>query len=123
GRKTRTIPASLRRALQHRDRGCRFPACTNHRFVDAHHVQHWVDGGETSLANTLLLCRRHHVLVHEHGFSVQCDPEPRFFDPFGAPVPYYPPALRPGADNIVEPTPTEAANEPLGDGEPIDYDA
>jgi hypothetical protein len=61
GRKRRTIPVALRRALEARDRGCRFPGCSN-RFVDAHHLRHWVDGGDTSLANTLLICRRHHRL-------------------------------------------------------------
>ena len=64
GRKTRTIPPHLRRALEERDRGCRYPGCGS-RFTEAHHVRHWADGGETSLANTVLLCRRHHRLVHE----------------------------------------------------------
>ena len=64
GRKTRTIPPHLRRALEERDRGCRYPGCGG-RFTEAHHVRHWADGGETSLANTVLLCRRHHRLVHE----------------------------------------------------------
>ncbi|MEX1258937.1 MAG: HNH endonuclease signature motif containing protein [Gemmatimonadota bacterium] len=56
GRKTRTIPPALRRALESRDRGCRFPGC-GFRFTDAHHVRHWADGGKTSLANCILLCR------------------------------------------------------------------
>ncbi len=64
GRKTRTIPPHIRRALEERDRGCRYPGCGG-RFTEAHHVRHWADGGETSLANTVLLCRRHHRLVHE----------------------------------------------------------
>src|SRR6266487_3390280 len=59
GRKTRSVPSALRRALRRRDRGCRFPGCENHRFVDAHHVQHWAHGGETRLDNLVLLCRRH----------------------------------------------------------------
>jgi len=70
GRKTRTIPAAIRRALQRRDAGCRFPGCTATRFVDAHHIQHWADGGETKLDNLVLLCRHHHRLVHEVGFGV-----------------------------------------------------
>ncbi len=70
GRKTRTIPAAIRRALQRRDGGCRFPGCTCTRFVDAHHIQHWADGGETKLENLLLLCRAHHGLVHEGGFGL-----------------------------------------------------
>ncbi len=64
GRRTRTIPPHIRRALEERDRGCRYPGCAS-RFTEAHHVKHWADGGETSLANTVLLCRRHHRLVHE----------------------------------------------------------
>jgi hypothetical protein len=69
GRRTRTIPPALRRALEVRDRGCRFPACGS-RFTDAHHVRHWADGGATSLANCLLLCAHHHRLVHEGGWRV-----------------------------------------------------
>jgi len=71
GRKTRTIPASIRRVLASRDTGCRFPGCTSRR-CDAHHVTHWADGGATSLDNLVLLCRRHHRAVHEGGFSVVC---------------------------------------------------
>jgi hypothetical protein len=70
GRRTRTVPAALRRALRSRDGGCRFPGCTHDRFVDAHHIQHWADGGETSVENLVHLCRRHHRLIHEGGFSV-----------------------------------------------------
>lgn len=84
GRRTRTIPPSIRRALEVRDRGCRFPGCGS-RFTDAHHVQHWADGGETSLDNCLLLCRHHHRLVHEGGWRVDWwgRGRPVFFDPRG----------------------------------------
>ncbi|MGD9265402.1 MAG: DUF222 domain-containing protein [Lysobacterales bacterium] len=71
GRKARSIPPAIRRALKRRDRGCRFPGCTCSRFVDAHHIIHWADGGETSMDNLVLLCRTHHRLVHEAGFGVQ----------------------------------------------------
>ncbi|MEX0706754.1 MAG: DUF222 domain-containing protein [Woeseia sp.] len=71
GRKTRAIPPAIRRALTARDVGCRFPGCTNTRFVDGHHVKHWADGGETSLENLVLLCRHHHRLVHEGGFRCE----------------------------------------------------
>ena len=70
GRKTRSIPPALRRALQSRDRGCRVPGCNNHRTVDAHHIEHWADGGPTSLDNLVQLCRHHHRLVHEGGYTV-----------------------------------------------------
>jgi hypothetical protein len=70
GRKSRTIPPAIRRALHKRDGGCRFPGCSCRRFVDAHHILHWADGGETAMDNLVLLCRRHHRLVHEGGFGV-----------------------------------------------------
>jgi hypothetical protein len=65
GRKTRSIPPAIRRALNARDAGCRFPGCTHQRYVDAHHIEHWADGGETKLSNLVTLCRMHHRLVHE----------------------------------------------------------
>ena len=70
GRKTRTVPPSIRRALLARDTHCRFPGCSARR-CDAHHVQHWIDGGATSLDNLVLLCRRHHRAVHEGGFELR----------------------------------------------------
>ena len=84
GRRTRTIPPALRRALEARDRGCRFPGC-GLRFTDAHHVKHWADGGETSLANVLLACAHHHALLHEGGWRVMWSGEglPVFVDPRG----------------------------------------
>jgi hypothetical protein len=71
GRRSRTVPHWLRRAVRERDRGCRFPGCTQVRHVDAHHIHHWADGGETSLDNLVLLCRHHHRLVHEEGFGCE----------------------------------------------------
>jgi hypothetical protein len=71
GRKTRSIPPALRRALNARDQGCRFPGCTHTRYVDAHHVHHWAHGGETRASNLVSLCRPHHRLVHEGGVRVQ----------------------------------------------------
>jgi hypothetical protein len=88
GRKTRTIPAALRRALDARDGGCRFPGCTNRIFTDGHHILHWLEGGETSLDNTVLLCRRHHRYLHEHGFSLERVGEALVFrDPGGRVLP------------------------------------
>jgi hypothetical protein len=72
GRRRRTIPGALRRALRLRDRGCRFPGCTD-RWVDGHHVVPWSRGGETKLANLASLCRRHHRFVHELGFRIEAD--------------------------------------------------
>lgn len=66
GRRTRTVPSSLRRALNRRDDGCSAPGCDRpQRWCDAHHVVHWADGGPTDLDNLVLLCRRHHRMVHE----------------------------------------------------------
>ena len=91
GRRTRAISPGLRRALEHRDTGCRFPGC-GRKLCDAHHVEHWADGGATSLANTLLLCRRHHRAVHEEGFSMELGPDgkARFYRPDGRPLPEVP---------------------------------
>ena len=93
GRKTRTIPPALRRALQARDRQCRFPGC-NARRCDAHHVRHWADGGRTRLDNLVLLCRRHHRAVHEEGFTVRmrASGEVEFRWPDGRPFPDVPSA-------------------------------
>jgi Domain of unknown function (DUF222)/HNH endonuclease len=91
GRRTRAISPALRRALEHRDGGCRFPGC-GRRLCDAHHVEPWAAGGATSLANTALLCRRHHRAVHEEGFSMELalDGEARFYRPDGRPLPAAP---------------------------------
>ncbi len=71
GRKTRTIPAAIQRALRLRDRTCRFPGCTHSRYVDGHHIEHWANGGETALSNLMLLCSVHHTLLHEGGCRVE----------------------------------------------------
>ncbi len=85
GRKTRTIPPGIRRALNSRDKGCRFPGCSFKRYVDGHHVRHWTDGGETSLANLVTLCRFHHRQVHEGRIVIQAldDGAFRFVRPDG----------------------------------------
>jgi hypothetical protein len=73
GRQTRTVSPPLRRALELRDRGCRFPGCTHHRFLHAHHIRHWSHGGPTSLRNLVLLCTHHHRLLHEGGYSIKSE--------------------------------------------------
>jgi hypothetical protein len=134
GRKTRTIPPAIRRALEVRDQGCRFPGCANHRFVDAHHVEHWVDGGATKLQNLVTLCTRHHATVHEHGFTVTPADLPGHFDfrdgrgrlVVHAPAPVAPvpsdwPTLRDrcaGGAHI-----SAEIAQPLWDGGPIDFEA
>ena len=102
GARTRTIPPALRRALQHRDGGCRFPGC-GVRVGQGHHIRHWAQGGPTTLTNLLILCRRHHRAVHEEGFQVERQPdgEPRFRWPDGRSMPDVPP-------------PFEVTGDPLG---------
>jgi len=98
GARTRTIPPALRRALHHRDRGCRFPGCSG-RFAEGHHLRHWAHGGPTTLSNLALLCRRHHRAVHEEGYQVSRGPDGtlRFRRPDGRPLPEVPlPAAVPG---------------------------
>ena len=101
GARTRTIPPALRRALHHRDRGCRFPGC-GLRFGQGHHIRHWAQGGPTTLSNLALLCRRHHRAVHEEGYTLdrQADGELRFRRPDGRLLPEVPPPAAVPADPV-----------------------
>src|SRR5690349_7560145 len=101
GRKTRVISAPLRRLLTARDKGCRFPGCSNARYIDMHHIKHWANGGETKPSNLVSLCRFHHRAVHEGGFDVRIldDGALRFIRPDGR-------ALESGAN---------AGHQPAGD--------
>ena len=109
GRRTRSIPPSVRRALASRDRGCRFPGCPATHRLHGHHVRHWADGGETSLDNLILLCPTHHRLVHEGGFDVQRldDGAFRFKNPHGL-------AIRPprNGGRPRRPTPSSSRTNP-----------
>jgi hypothetical protein len=99
GARTRTIPPALRRALHHRDQGCRFPGC-GVRFGQGHHIRHWAHGGPTTLSNLAMLCHRHHRAVHEEGYQVERLPDGdlRFRLPNGWLLPVVPvPAPVPGA--------------------------
>jgi hypothetical protein len=128
GRKTRTPPAALRRALRRRDGGCRFPGCGHRRFLHAHHIRHWTNGGETRLTNLILLCSRHHRLVHEGGYRVEslADHLFAFFDPAGRIVPESPsaaPATGPGLarrNTVAGLTITPETCHSLGEGAPYD---
>ncbi len=82
GRKVRTITTAIRRALWSRDKGCAFPGCQHTRYVDAHHIKHWVDDGETSVNNLILLCTKHHRLVHEGGYTIETDSTDNTFTRF-----------------------------------------
>jgi len=92
GARTRAIPPALRRALQHRDQGCRFPGC-GLPLGEGHHVRHWAEGGPTTLSNLALLCRRHHRAVHEEGYQIDRQPDGAlsFRRPDGRLLPEVPP--------------------------------
>jgi hypothetical protein len=85
GRTRRTVTPKLRRLLEARDDGCRWPGCEHRRYLDAHHRRHWALGGETSLENLVLLCSHHHRLVHEGGYTIDEGPsgELRFRNRYG----------------------------------------
>lgn len=90
GRKTRVVPTAIQRALRARDNNCcTFPGCRNRRYLHSHHVEHWSNGGETSLDNLMLLCTKHHTLVHEGGFRIEKDFQDRWYfkRPDGVAVP------------------------------------
>ena len=137
GRKARAIPPSIRRALQIRDQGCRFPGCCESRYVDAHHVQHWCDGGETRLDNLVLLCRRHHRLLHQEGYEILKHGEQRFefLTPVGGAMPTaLTPQFAEGEDVASESLAIEREHDGIGleidsrtavtrwEGEKLDYD-
>lgn len=74
GRASRLVTPTLWNALILRDAHCAFPGCTRPPIAcDAHHVVHWADGGPTSLDNLMLVCRRHHTIVHNTPWSVRID--------------------------------------------------
>jgi hypothetical protein len=84
GRERRLIDGALRRALILRDKGCAFPGCDRPpRWCQGHHVTHWVDGGETTLANSVLLCGFHHRFSHDGDWEIRFGPDglPRFIPP------------------------------------------
>ena len=130
GRRTRTIPAAIARALAQRDATCRFPGCTNRRFLARHHAVHWIHGGATALDNLCRLCPTHHRFVHEHGHRVELrDGAPVFFHR-GREIPAEPPRPR-AIDAARAWSAIRAANDALAidtatgqcawDGRPIDY--
>jgi hypothetical protein len=118
GRKTRTISAPLRRLLNARDKGCRFPGCCNTRFIDAHHVEHWANGGETRPSNLVSLCRFHHRAVHEGGIRIERldDGALRFVKKNGIAFERFAPArTQPPGDGRQMPTGTEEPYRYRGD--------
>ncbi len=128
GRKRRTVPAAIARALEAREgRACSFPGGTHTLFLDKHHIQHWANGGKTSLDNLCQLCRFHHTFVHEYGWRVEkVAGKVHFYRPDGlamSPVPETP-AFSPGSiEALSDPGPVEADElslAPQGWGGPVD---
>jgi Domain of unknown function (DUF222) len=103
GRRSRLVPAWLRRQLFFRDGGCVWPGCPETHFVHAHHKQHWADCGPTDLCNLILLCGYHHRFLHEHGWEVEDDGygKPIFRRPEGQIYPPSPPELDPRLQELV----------------------
>jgi len=126
GRRTRAAPIALRRALELRDGGCRFPGCEQRHHTDAHHIVHWAKGGETRLGNLILLCRRHHRLCHEDGSLIEVDVRgrPCFRPPRGRPIPAAPPLGPASADGLTRGPGGAGVAEGddilTGAGEPVD---
>lgn len=73
GRSQRIVPDRTRRIVERRDRGCRVPGCTAERFVEIHHIVHWLDGGPTDTANLVSLCPKHHRQHHQGGLGIAGD--------------------------------------------------
>ncbi|MGI9647717.1 MAG: HNH endonuclease, partial [Acidimicrobiia bacterium] len=74
GRVSRQIPAWLRRTMNERDGGCRFPGCSRTRWTHGHHLVHWAQGGPTNLDNLITLCGFHHRLIHRQAWVLEGDP-------------------------------------------------
>jgi len=71
GRSKRVVSNALRAALKVRDGHCKWPGCEREASrCDGHHLVHWISGGDTNLANLVLLCKRHHRMVHEGGWQL-----------------------------------------------------
>jgi hypothetical protein len=132
GRRTRSIPPAIRRALMVRDKGCAFPGCTHRRFLHAHHLRHWLHGGAARMDNLVMLCTFHHHLVHEGGWTVTASMDGAlvFHSPAGAALAPAPP--RQGVERPLDWLRDWArdggldlgpwVNMPRGDGKKPDYD-
>jgi hypothetical protein len=126
GRRTRTVSPNLRLALWLRDRGCRFPSCTNRLFLHAHHIRHWIHGGPTTADNLVLLCSTHHRLVHEGLADIEVrGDEIVFLDRHGRSIPAAPQPVEGDAASVLERWDLDIdadTNLPRWRGEPVEYD-
>jgi hypothetical protein len=73
-RTSRDIPSWLRRLLNKRDKGCRFPNCTQTKYTHGHHLIWWSEGGPTDLDNLISLCSYHHHVIHDLNWKILGDP-------------------------------------------------
>lgn len=101
GKLSRSLSRSLLRQLRDRDKACVFPGCPRKRFLQAHHVEHWIRGGPSKLLNLCLLCSYHHHLMHEGGWNMSFDGSnpPSFLNPSGE---LFEPAPQPLCDELFE---------------------
>jgi len=115
GRKQRTVSTHLRRALYARDRGCTFPGCHRRTYLAGHHLEHWIDGGQTKPENMALLCTYHHTLLHQGAFSIvkEADDTLRFVTADGRTIPQHGYRREDFVDDDVCP---EASGDPSADG-------
>ena len=107
----RTPNRRLRRALEHRDGGCAHPLCVQKRWLHAHHIRHWEDGGLTIAANLVMLCPTHHRALHMGDFTITGNPDDgtlAFLDRHGQRI--EPPPL--GADPLPPPPPDQLHYHP-----------
>ena len=104
GKTSRNVSKRLRKAILMRDNGCRWPGCTQSKYVDLHHVVFWSKGGPTIPSNLVTLCRTHHRLVHEGGFCLQMPIEGKLIviDPKGVEIPTYCPLTSPLGPELEE---------------------
>ncbi|MFC5947918.1 DUF222 domain-containing protein [Pseudonocardia lutea] len=86
GRRSRLVTPAMRRALEQRDGGCAQPGCCiPAQWTAAHHIEHWSKGGSTCLENLVLLCPRHHRLIHRGEWTITMeDGLPVFHPPWWA---------------------------------------
>ena len=118
GRRHRLVPHWIRKALWARDRGCRFPGCdAPTAWTDAHHFREpWATGGRTDVDNLILLCRHHHVLVHEGQWTIQLHPDTGAVTaarPNGKPyeIPASRPCTRPREPLASQPVPSQPGQD------------